>query len=33
MATIKASVTAIFDAGPILHLDELNCLDLLSDLH
>lgn len=23
--------TAVFDAGPIIHLDELACLDLLSD--
>jgi len=28
---IKSTIKAVFDAGPIIHLDELNCLDLLCD--
>lgn len=28
---IKAIFKVICDAGPIIHLDELNCLDLLAD--
>ncbi|MDZ7696980.1 MAG: DNA-binding protein [Deltaproteobacteria bacterium] len=31
MGRTKQSNTAIFDAGPIIHLDELACLDLISD--
>lgn len=27
----KSELTVICDAGPIIHLDELDCLDLLSD--
>ena len=27
----KSPTKVICDAGPILHLDELNCLDLLAD--
>ena len=29
----KLSIKAICDAGPIIHLDELDCLHLLSDFH
>jgi len=28
---IKVITKAVCDAGPIIHLDELNCLDLLTD--
>jgi len=28
---IKSTLRAVCDAGPIIHLDELNCLDLLID--
>ena len=28
---IKKTITVVCDAGPIIHLDELNCLDLLSE--
>jgi predicted nucleic acid-binding protein len=31
MGRIKRSIIAVFDAGPIIHLDELASLDLLSD--
>ena len=31
MARTKSRITGIFDAGPIIHLDELACLDLISD--
>ena len=31
MAVSKSNIRAICDAGPIIHLDELNCLDLLCD--
>ncbi|MCD4737030.1 MAG: hypothetical protein K8R53_13385 [Bacteroidales bacterium] len=31
MAVTKSNIRAICDAGPVIHLDELNCLDLLSD--
>lgn len=24
-------IKVVFDAGPIIHLDELNCLDLLCE--
>ncbi len=27
----KSSSKVICDAGPFIHLDELNCLDLLAD--
>jgi predicted nucleic acid-binding protein len=27
----RSDLTAICDAGPVIHLDELDCLDLLSD--
>ena len=27
----KSELTVVCDAGPIIHLDELDCLDLLSD--
>jgi len=27
----KSLIKAVFDAGPIIHLDELNCLDLIND--
>ena len=27
----KSSAKVICDAGPFIHLDELNCLDLLAD--
>ena len=27
----KSPTKVICDAGPIIHLDELNCLDLLAD--
>lgn len=33
MATTKGQNIAICDAGPIIHLDELNSLDLLSDFN
>jgi len=28
---IKSKIRAVSDAGPIIHLDELNCIDLLTD--
>ena len=28
---IKSSIRVICDAGPIIHLDEINCLNLLND--
>jgi len=28
---IKTGVKLICDAGPIIHLDEISCLDLLND--
>jgi len=28
---IKSTIRVVCDAGPIIHLDELNCLDLLGD--
>jgi hypothetical protein len=31
MAVTKSNIRAICDAGPVIHLDELNCLDLLCD--
>jgi predicted nucleic acid-binding protein len=31
MARTKSRITGVFDAGPIIHLDELACLDLISD--
>lgn len=31
MGRTDRTATAVFDAGPIIHLDELECLDLLSD--
>ncbi len=31
MARIKITLSAVCDAGPILHLDELDCLHLLED--
>lgn len=31
MAVIKSAIKAVCDAGPIIHLDELNRLDLLAD--
>jgi predicted nucleic acid-binding protein len=31
MARIKSKTSVICDAGPIIHLDELGCLHLLSD--
>ena len=31
MVRTKSRITGIFDAGPIIHLDELACLDLISD--
>lgn len=33
MAKSDSKIVAVCDAGPIIHLDELNCLDLLSDFH
>ncbi|MEA3471430.1 MAG: hypothetical protein U9R24_06915 [Thermodesulfobacteriota bacterium] len=27
----KPNISAICDAGPVIHLDELNCLELLCD--
>jgi predicted nucleic acid-binding protein len=30
---IRSTAKVICDAGPIIHLDELNCLDLLGDFH
>jgi len=29
--TIRAALTVVCDAGPIIHLDELGCLSLLND--
>jgi len=31
MAKTKPNIKAICDAGPVIHLDELNCLNLLCD--
>jgi len=31
MARTKSRITGVFDAGPIIHPDELACLDLISD--
>lgn len=31
MAKSESETVAISDAGPVIHLDELSCLDLLSD--
>jgi predicted nucleic acid-binding protein len=31
MARIKSKTSVVCDAGPIIHLDELGCLHLLSD--
>lgn len=31
MAKTKSNIRAICDAGPVIHLDELNCLNLLCD--
>jgi len=31
MDKTKATITVVCDAGPIIHLDELGCLHLLSD--
>ena len=28
---IKSPTRVICDAGPVIHLDEINCLDLLND--
>ena len=33
MAKSDSKITAICDAGPIIHLDELGSLDLISDFH
>ena len=33
MAKISSRTVAVCDAGPIIHLDELDSLDLLSDFH
>lgn len=33
MAKNDSKISAIIDAGPIIHLDELDSLDLLSDFH
>jgi predicted nucleic acid-binding protein len=30
-ATDPAAVTVVSDAGPLIHLDELDCIDLLAD--
>jgi predicted nucleic acid-binding protein len=30
---IKSSAKVVCDAGPFIHLDELNCLDLLADFN
>ena len=31
MDKTKATMTVVCDAGPVIHLDELGCLHLLSD--
>lgn len=31
MVMIKSKIKVVCDAGPIIHLDELDCLDLLTD--
>ena len=31
MGKSKSNLTAVCDAGPVIHLDEIECLDLLSD--
>ncbi|MEA3416015.1 MAG: hypothetical protein U9R02_07655 [Thermodesulfobacteriota bacterium] len=31
MDKTKTTMTVVCDAGPIIHLDELGCLHLLSD--
>ncbi len=33
MAKTNPASKAICDAGPLIHLDELNCLDLLADFN
>ena len=33
MARTKGHIAAVCDAGPVIHLDELESLDLLSDFH
>jgi predicted nucleic acid-binding protein len=33
MARTSLAPTIICDAGPLIHLDEIGCLDLLSDFH
>ncbi len=33
MAKSDSKITAICDAGPIIHLDELGSLELISDIH
>lgn len=33
MEKIKSYNAAVCDAGPVIHLDELGSLDLLSDFH
>ena len=31
MAEVKSAVVVVCDAGPLIHLDELGCLNLLAD--
>ncbi len=31
MARNEQAITGVFDSGPIIHLDEIACLDLISD--
>jgi hypothetical protein len=31
MSKSKSAITVVCDAGPVIHLDELGCLDLLKD--
>ena len=31
MDKIKSAITIVCDAGPVIHLDELGCLELLKD--
>lgn len=33
MARIRARCSVVCDAGPIIHLDELGCLDVMKDFH
>ncbi len=33
MVVTKSTSITVFDAGPIIHLDELDSLDLLIDFH